>query len=173
MSVVVVEGCDGSGKSTLISRARENQKDRYFVTLQASRYPPDVKTALQYLNWVKSLRTLDMICDRYHFISDRVYGPVLRDTNLFKPFPLDFGLKEVAVVVYCRPSREKIIENVNAGIHLGGVREHVDALIDGYDALMFSIESMKIAKVLRFDYQEHDAVPFWRHVWSEAKETKK
>jgi hypothetical protein len=173
MSIIVVEGCDGSGKSTLIERARENQKDRYFLKLQASRYPPNVKTALLYLNWIKRRPELDIILDRFHFLSDRVYGPILRKEDLFHEFPLHFGLQDVAVIVYCRPSRDKIIENVMKATHLVGVREHIEALIEGYDALMNIIEKEKLAKVLRFDYQEHDAVPFWRHVYSVAKETGK
>jgi len=173
MSIIVVEGCDGSGKSTLIERARENQKDRYFLKIQASRYPPNVKTALLYLNWIKRRPELDIILDRFHFISDRVYGPILRKENLFHEFPLHFGLHDIAVVVYCRPTRDKIIENVMKATHLSGVREHIEALIDGYDNLMRSITEMKIATVINFDYQEQEAVPFWRHVYSVAKESGK
>ncbi len=170
MSLVVVEGCDGSGKSTLIERARENQSSRYFIRAQASRYQPSLKIAFQYLNWVKHKPDeIDIILDRFHFISDRVYGPILRQEDVFKDLPLNFGLQTVAAIVYCRPTRDKIIENVNRGTHLAGVRSHIEDLISGYDLLMDKLVDEFRMKIYRYDYQEDEPVSFWRHIFSEAK----
>jgi hypothetical protein len=167
MSIVIVEGCDGAGKTTLIEQAREGQKDRYFVTVRASRYPPDVKTSFQYLNWVKHQRDFDVVLDRIHFISDRIYGPLLRDQDLFHALPITFGV-EGATVVYVRPPIEKIKENVLKGFQMAKVADHLDAIIRGYDEHM-AILKQKGIRVIHYDYTVDDAKSFWRHVWSEIK----
>lgn len=168
MSIIVVEGCDGSGKTTLIERAREGQRERYFLTVRASRYPPNVKTALQYLQWIKHQRDLDLILDRIHFVSDRVYGPILRNENLFKDFPIEFGLQDVSAIVYARPPIETIRANLEKTQQMKGVAEHIDEVIEKYDVLMKMLEA-KGRKVIQYDYTNDDPTSFWRHVWSQVK----
>ncbi len=168
MATVVVEGCDGAGKTTLIERAREGQKERYFCTVRASRYPPDLKTAFQYLQWVKHQRDFDLVLDRIHFISDRVYGPILRKQDIFGEMPLDFGLQTVSAVIYCRPPDAIIHENARKNMQMSGVLDNLDALIAGYDDIMKRLE-LKGVRVIRYDYTGDDAKAFWRYVWSEAK----
>lgn len=172
MSIVVVEGSDGAGKTTLIERAREGQRERYFLTVRASRYPPDVKTAFQYLSWVKHQRDLDLVLDRIHFISDRVYGPILRNADIFRELPLDFGLQSVGAIVYCRPPLELIAENVRKNQQLKGVPENIEKLVAAYDTLMEMLKGRGL-KVIKYDYTADDPGSFWRYVWSEVKAGKK
>jgi hypothetical protein len=171
MSVIVVEGCDGSGKTTLIEQARGNQKDRYFVTLRASRYQPTLKTAFQYLSWIRHQTDLDLVLDRFHFISDRVYGPILRNEDVFADIPISFGLEKVAAIVYCRPPTPIIIENSKKGVQLEGVAERVSKLVDKYDFLMDAL-ALKGHRVFTYDYTGDDPHEFWKHVWQHAKENK-
>ena len=168
MSIVVVEGCDGSGKTTLIERAREGQRERYFLTVRASRYPPNVKTALQYLQWIKHQRDVDLILDRIHFISDRVYGPLLRNEDLFKDFPIEFGLQDISAIVYARPPIGTIQANVSKNHQMKGVEENLEGLITGYDSIMAKLKD-KGKRVMQYDYTNDEPVSFWRHVWSEVK----
>jgi hypothetical protein len=168
MTTILVEGCDGSGKSTLIEHARGNQKDHYFIKAQASRYQPSVKDALKYLAWVKQCPH-DLVLDRLHFISDRVYGPILREVDVFKDFPISFGVQSMDAVVYCRPPKEIIIANLSNNKHLAGVTENIEAIIAKYDEIIGAITNMQIAPVYNYDYIGDDPVSFWRHVWSRTK----
>lgn len=169
MTCIVVEGCDGAGKTTLIEQAREGQKERYFLTVRASRYPPTVRTALQYLQWIKRQRDLDLILDRIHFISDRIYGPILRNEDIFKTFPLDFGIQDVAAIIHCRPPTETILENCGKNMQLAGVNDNALAIIHGYDELMKTLQQGYNKKIFQYDYTNDDPRSFWRHVWSEVK----
>lgn len=168
MSIVVVEGCDGAGKTTLIEQAREGQRERYFLTVRASRYPPNLKTAFQYLQWVKHQRDIDLLLDRIHFVSDRVYGPILRNEDLFSGMPLDFGLRGISVIVHCRPPLAIVQANVAKTTQMIGVSDHTEALYKKYDELMLSI-GMRGIKVMTYDYTGDDPKAFWRYVWSECK----
>jgi hypothetical protein len=171
VAIVVVEGCDGSGKTTLIERARAGQRERYFCIVRASRYPPDLKTSFQYLQWIKHQRDFDLILDRIHFISDRVYGPVLRNEDLFKELPITFGIESASVIIYARPPAEKIRENVSKDFQMVGVAQNIDTLIERYDEHM-KILKQKGKKVIPYDYTQDDPVTFWRHIWSEIGATK-
>lgn len=168
MSIVVVEGSDGAGKTTLIERAREGQRERYFLTVRASRYPPNLKTAFQYLQWVKHQRDFDVLLDRIHFISDRVYGPLLRNEDLFKDLPLDFGLREAAVIIHCRPPLETILANVAKTNQMVGVSDHTREIVARYDALMGRLKSIG-RRVVTYDYTGDDPKSLWRYIWSEVK----
>lgn len=169
MSIIVVEGCDGSGKTTLVERAREGQRERYFIIVRAARYPPNKKVAFQYLQWVKNQRELDVLLDRIHFISDRIYGPILRNEDLFKDMPITFGLESVTTVVYCRPPAELILENVNKNHQMKGVAQNIDKLIENYDVHMRLLKD-KGVNVVNYDYTHDEPVPFWRHVWGQASD---
>lgn len=168
MAIILVEGCDGSGKTTLIERARENQKDRYFVKVSAARYQPNLQTAFKYLTWVKQV-PFDLILDRLHFLSDRVYGPTLRNEDMFKSLPLSFGLQSMDAIVYCRPPFEEIQKNVAKDKHLSGVAEHIATLSHDYDIIMKRIEEQQISRVFRYDYTVDEPIAFWRYVWSQTK----
>jgi hypothetical protein len=168
MTIIVVEGSDGAGKTTLIEQAREGQRERYFLTVRASRYPPNLKTAFQYLQWIKHQRDFDVLLDRIHFISDRVYGPILRNEDLFKELPLDFGLREAAVIVHCRPPLGTILANVGRTKQMVGVADHTEAIVEKYDELMLSLQ-MRGRKIMTYDYTNDDPKAFWRYVWGEVK----
>ncbi len=167
MTIVVVEGSDGAGKTTLIEHAREGQKERYFLTVRASRYPPDVKTAFQYLNWIKHQRDFDVVLDRTHFISDRIYGPLLRNEDLFKSLPVSFGI-EGAIVIYARPPLDTIKLNLAKGFQMIGVLDSIDEIVKRYDEHM-SILKQRGIRVLTYDYTGDDPKSFWRYVWGEVK----
>ena len=167
MAIILVEGPDGAGKTTFIEKARGNQKSRYFIRSQASRYQPNIPSALKYLNWIRSC-PLDLILDRFHFLSDRVYGPILRNEDVFKGFPLNFGIQKVDLIVYCRPPLETIRANVERDSHLSGVQEHIEALVNSYDSIMRAITEQQITKVIQYDFTTDDPIATWNYVWSEV-----
>ena len=173
MSIIVVEGPDGSGKTTLIDKARGNQKDRYFIVCRASRYQPTIQDAFQYLAWIRYQKTIDVILDRFHFISDRVYGPILRNEDVFKALPLDFGLQQVSTVIYARPPLDTILANVTNGSNqLEGVSEKTARIVQEYDLIMAKLKG-KGVNIHRYDYTTDDATAFWRFIWSDLREEKK
>lgn len=172
MSIIVVEGPDGAGKTTLIDKARGNQKDRYFIVCRASRYQPTIQDAFQYLSWIRYQKSIDVILDRFHFISDRIYGPIIRNEDVFKSLPLDFGLQQVSAVVYARPPLDTILANVmNGSNQLEGVAERTEQIVMEYDKIMAKLKG-KGVDIHRYDYTADDPVAFWRFVWSTVKEKK-
>jgi hypothetical protein len=166
--LIVVEGPDGAGKSTLIESAR--QKKEYFVRWQSSGPPPDLKTVIQVLFWLSSFpKDVHVVCDRIPCISDRVYGPILRGIDLFEKMPLDFGLGKLDTLVYCRPPTETLLKNATEGTHLEGVRERQEQIVQGYDALINKLAEKLSARVIEYDFTKESPVELWKKVFSPAR----
>lgn len=162
--MIVVEGPDGAGKSTLIEAAR--QKRQYFVRFQSSGPPPDKKAVIQTLFWLQSFPgNIPLVCDRIPCISDRVYGPILRNTDLFVGMPLDFGLAKCSTLIYCRPPTSVLLKNALEGVHLEGVRERQEHIVQAYDQLINKLSEKLNARVIQYDYTSDDPVEIWKKVF--------
>lgn len=162
--MIVVEGPDGAGKTTLIEAAR--QLRNYFVMVRSSRNPPDKKTMIQFQFWLTSLpKDITLVCDRIIAISDRVYGPILRNQDLFDGLPLDFGLTHVTTLIYCRPPTSVLLKNAVEGVHLEGVRERQEHIVQAYDALMNRLSEKLNARVIEYDFTKDDPLKTWKKVF--------
>lgn len=156
MSLVIIEGPDGAGKTTLIESLRDNST-RYFAILRASGPPIDVDGSPSYgyaymmlaRQFAKSF-PFPVVCDRFHAISENVYGPLLRGRKCEDLETIRVQLRG-AKVVYCRPPLRRILANVQVHKQMAGVIEQTEALVSAYDALMEKI-SYDI-EVFTYDYK--------------------
>ena len=106
MPLVVLEGPDGSGKSSL---AQKLLKGTGLPTLLVKRSGPpgDIETLEFQARWLKdqSEQGLNVIADRHPIISEGIYAPVVRKV------PCAYDLRDVAgalwekgiLFIYCRP----------------------------------------------------------------------
>jgi len=132
--VIVIEGPDGSGKSTLIKRISQR-----FGLNVAPRAANSIKGPVSdlcgwvdddLLNWgMTKLR----IYDRYPLISEPIYGPMCRG---FMPAKMSTSwtrnrtntFRSMSLVIWCLPPLEVVKTNVGNGDHMPGVTENIDAL---------------------------------------------
>lgn len=158
MSIIVVEGVDGSGKTTLIDQLRQ-ASIRHFVTLSRSSPPKTLPEIMDVLSWMErgARMATPLICDRHPLISEPIYGRVLRGysllTELFSREP-NFGGEHfntyVERVIYVRPSDEVIERYVGHHPQLKGVIPNLKALLHQYDVMMRTLEQMKVP-VIHYD----------------------
>lgn len=153
--LIVVEGPDGSGKTTLIENLRHTSK-RYFGIARMQGPPNSLDDLLRALNWLghSSKSSLPIICDRHPLISERIYGPLLRGTDYVeKGIPGNGRILRALVdrVIYCRPPNKVILEGVRKEKQLEGVVNHTVKLIDLYDREMAELRMFSIP-VLSYDW---------------------
>lgn len=162
MSLIVVEGVDASGKSTLLENARLDIKKRYFVIARHSQRPYVLSDALHFMRATKyasDLCALDLICDRHPLISEPIYGPLLRGGHLFESHGeycepearAGYFADNVERIIYCRPPDHIIEENLGRLPQLAGIKEKIWELLDAYDKEMAELMKCGIP-VIVYDY---------------------
>jgi len=112
MSVIIVEGIDGAGKSTLVS-CLANVKPNALL-LQSITPPTSIASFYSTVrNWDQmALKYRDVICDRHPLISEYVYGDTVIETeirlNAFDVLKYLVSLN-VSLIVYCKADLGKLL----------------------------------------------------------------
>lgn len=163
--IVIVEGMDGTGKTTLIQQLAHylDVKPKKFIkssgpyedfkrTLVASTIPEinELETASAKGAPIKRLY------DRFPLISEAVYGPILRGRNCFGDQYYSLRSRLLAlktVIIYCRPDRDVIYTNVQQTPQMKGVLEHFGELLDAYDKLFVELTDSPVNSYITvYDY---------------------
>lgn len=158
--IVVVEGPDGSGKSTLIDNLRLSC-DRHCVTLGRSGRPKDLDEIKCVVSWIEKYSgPTPLLMDRHPFISEAIYGNVLRGKSLLQDYytmhDIDMHFRtSIDLVIYCRPPTSVIYHKLNANPQLKGVREHINEIVRMYDSTMRYIEHAG-ARVVEYDWTNNE-----------------
>ena len=165
--LVVIEGCDGSGKTSLVHELRRNVGDSYCLSISTSRprYDEDISSFLMAIAGLKAMIPGHVILDRFHPISELVYGSVLRG----KPYSIQAlqdraAFQMVDLIVYCRPPVSQMVANLDKNPQMGGVREHMVELAERYDQLMNHLELYQ--EVVEYDYRRNDLSEITKRVFS-------
>lgn len=147
--MIVVEGPDGSGKSTLVKRLSEQLQIPAVPSL--GKLEPD----LAIRNMEQMVLSLNPgVWDRCRAISEYIYGRVCRKTRAFHPFHWTWIYRVIRSghqIVYCRPPEHVIHENVGNTDQPDWVKENLPAIIREYDRVMLAIR----------DYLGGDQVMFY------------
>lgn len=124
--IVIVEGPDGSGKST----AAENLEG--FETVH---FGPVDDPFREYMDALKAARGRDVVFDRI-WPSEVVYGDVLRDGSRLDEGHLRIlrreALSQGVVMVKCLPPEGAVIQNVEGSEQMDGVDWNVSDIYDAY-----------------------------------------
>jgi len=147
--MIIIEGMDGSGKTTLakqISFRLGNIQIKRFVTSEG---PDDYDLLVErtravltaHRNQVMRHQRPVVIYDRFPLISEAVYGTILRGKNHFDDdwLPLtDLFLAIDPIVIYCRPRLDSILRNIHEteDNQMDGVISKALELVNAYDELI-------------------------------------
>lgn len=156
MKVLVIEGPDNSGKSTLVTRL---SKDLKAVVVNSQVVPPPHEYWVKdYVRWYEEAARFNqqIVLDRHPVISDPIYGPVIRGkTPLSEAYCRN--VRSTLCVIYCRPPIGAI-RNFGERAQMTGVKEKIADLVAGYDAMMSNPGQFR--SVLRYDWTQN-AYPFF------------
>ncbi|MCA1800495.1 MAG: hypothetical protein LC687_04585 [Actinobacteria bacterium] len=170
MSVIILEGPDCSGKSTLAHELKAQIQGSQIVHPGK---PPSSFPALMMLcasAITKASSDNLYICDRVTPISEMVYRPLRLGTDSMNhpyrivPILMDAIsrlIEQGAIFVYCRPpesalnSSEHAASEYDTADTLSVVRAHSAHILDTYDSLMHIIQHLG-GQVLTYDYTASD-----------------
>ena len=154
--LVIIEGPDGGGKTTLLKTLRERLSKQAFFIQSNSK----IKTTEELVAYSKFLveapDELTIITDRYPFFSEAVYGPLLRQKDLSMA-SIDsgeaskIGVRDNSLVIYCRPPWPTLKRNLENEPQRKGVKEKILFITKKYDTI---IEEVKFGgvPVIQYDY---------------------
>lgn len=151
--IIVVEGVDGSGKTTLASRLAKELKAIYLK----SEVRPQTLEAATFFHCMALTTSLryPVVCDRYPTISELIYGSLRGKPQ----FSREWALKTYSDlnVIYCCPKRSTIKENVSSHRDTSDVVENLDLLIDSYLSFMDE-HRYCFRRFICYDYEREETV---------------
>lgn len=161
MKNIIVEGPDGSGKSTLIDHLRRVLGFSIHDRAVTSKDGPIMPLAKWVDEDISANWDHPWIYDRYPTISEPIYGKEVRRGNIESPFDNQAYLMNVndvlyatSVVVWCLPSLATVRNNVldNRADQMPGVVRNIAHVHQAYMTAYFRWRGPK----LRYDYNHHD-----------------
>lgn len=137
--MIIVEGPDGAGKTTLI---RQLQKE-FGLEVAPRVVSKNAEALVDLKDWVA--QNLEdgfqyKIFDRHRLISEFIYGPLLRKEqqpgfdNIVWAYSSLYNLYELVgpVVIYCLPPLETVRKNILGDHENAVVADHIDAMYTAY-----------------------------------------
>jgi hypothetical protein len=138
--VLIVEGPDGAGKTTLIASLQK----RYDLPLAPRVVSKDAEAMVDLKEWVEdNVRggPQAKIYDRHRMISEPIYGPILRHDQQpgFTSTPWMMAMmalfyKVQPIIIYCLPPLETVKENIAEDFDNRVVWHHIDQIYTAYAA---------------------------------------
>lgn len=153
--IIVVEGPDNAGKTTLVSQLA---KRLHAASVKLERLPQSdehVLTHFSALQVIGDRLQTDVITDRFPTISDFVYGPIIRGKT---PLTITIAKQtwwQMAAIIYCRPPEYKLLRFNNDIAQMPGVEKNILKIRDGYD-FFFTHNKPNLPRVIEYDYTQQN-----------------
>ena len=168
--MVIVEGPDNAGKSTLI---KQLIKEIGLVEIPRIAHGPTRSIKDLYdrtfdiIDKATRFRSRRIIIDRFSLIGEDIYGPVLRNKNLWDCMPRDKIKFWKAVnllnpfIIYCRPPLDTLknmethqVKVYDTHEHLKKVLERQELIVNAYDNYF---ANWKYHNFFKYNYKDPDS----------------
>lgn len=158
--MIIVEGPDGAGKTTLINSIRQEYPDLELAPRVVSK---DAESMVDLQQWVEeNLRQgfQYKLFDRHRLISEFIYGPILRKHSA--PGFTDMGwvseslykfYKIEPLIIYCLPPLEVIKFNLKGDDSNSVVWDHIEGMYTAY-LHRASLDFVLGANVIEYNYTD-------------------
>lgn len=160
--MIIVEGMDNTGKTTLIQRLiRESGRGKLAAMVSLGPNQPTLKQ----FHWIDKqikdscLGNQLMVYDRFLPICDAVYGPILRKGSLWSNnhlILLELLEKANPLIIYARPHKDSVITGFSDGREqMDGVIENAQFLLKAYDNIMVDLDK-KGFNIITYNYLKNE-----------------
>ena len=130
--IVIVEGSDFSGKTTLIQQLA-NDLNAFVVR---NRKPKRIEDVQSWINLVRASGDILVICDRTALISEPIYAPIIGRVPVLSEREGQAMLASLGPIalVYCDPGKDQVMKCNND--QMAGVKENLEKIYDEYKLVM-------------------------------------
>ena len=163
--MIIVEGPDGAGKTTLIQKL---QYDFPSLTIRprfctSTGGPIEELSLAVYRDYTRGIQegSRFVLYDRHPIISEYIYGHDIPERHVDPAF-LDRGMAimagriiDLALVVWCRPPLEVIKANLDPDHEMPGVDTNIDKIYESYQIR----ELMWPGKCVKYDFTDQES--YW------------
>lgn len=161
--MIIVEGLDNSGKTTLINKLLEWFPD---LRLKPKIVPKtgEIKSKQQLTSYMDKFvdlprrKTSNLLFDRFPAISEAVYGPVMRGSMAFSQDEwltyIDMLAWHKPLVIYCRIPLERVLETFGERSQMTGVINYLAELEAEYQKVMNFIKISGVS-VIEYNWTNH------------------
>lgn len=142
MPLVILEGPDGSGKTTLATRLLKGTGHPLILVKRSGR-PANHETLRHQSAWIHSQSetwNLNVICDRHPLISDGIYAKAVRHEE--SPWTAEqvadvlLDYRDDILVIFCRTIEQRMAKAAHVEQQMEGVHNYYHALVNEYDSWM-------------------------------------
>lgn len=144
---IIIIGMDNTGKTTLAETLSKELKLKLIKSTG-----PKVTKIDMISNMLENLESSeDLIFERYNLFEEIIYGNILRGESKFslKDYIYKQTILHKPLIIYCRPSKEKIF-NFGSREQMEGVIEEKEKLLEAWDELYLQIQ--EDIEVYRYDF---------------------
>jgi len=172
--VIIVEGLDNTGKTTLVSKIiREFPQLVYRPSIGNKHDLELIREAAmaEAFEWDRLRYTVG---DRSRLMSEFIYNPILQTRGLAYPLHhflemLGSFVQENNLVIICYRNRLAIENSFSEREQLKGVRQHLPELSHQYDRLGTMLEFLNVAaegktKVMNWSFDKHSEVVVYNEI---------
>ena len=143
--MIIIEGCDNTGKTVLASKILK-KFPQLVQNLDHYGVPNEKESYMNYLWKILSMdprATANMLFDRF-FISEMVYGPILRGGTKFSKWECKGLIRLLTIhdplIIHCYADIDDIVATFDDRAQLDGVKDNLPAVITAYHTLLLSPE---------------------------------
>lgn len=156
--IVVIEGPDNAGKTTLAAIVAKRMNALY-IKAERPRRGPDL---LEYQGIIEHARAYSglVVTDRHVAISEPIYGTICRGGHDLKQEDVTLCISRLDAVVYCRPPQSYILETIAKREQMDGVIENAQKIIHAYDHIFALNCQQDRPRWVKYDYTNngHDSL---------------
>jgi GTPase SAR1 family protein len=143
--LIILEGADGSGKTSLANRIRK-EVDEYMLFLRSNGAPQHVGQLADVIGWVAEIPyKIPVIQDRNPVISEYIYGPIIRG-KCMHGLNLDQMVRmfRTSMIIYCRPSYSALAAGMRQEVQMEGVALNHKEIVKAYDEFMSQLGKTEV-----------------------------
>lgn len=137
--MIIVEGPDGGGKTTLIKQIQEAYPDLPLAPRVVSKQTEAMVDMQQWVNMNLAHGPQYMLFDRHRLISEFIYGPILRkeqhpgfNSMVWVHHSLRLFYRLKPLIIYCIPPLEVVMSNVIEDNSNEAVWDHIQGIHAAY-----------------------------------------